>query len=102
MANKLYKTADEAIEEINNRVDYITTLIPSEILEGRTGWVIEENQREAIEAAEADRESKYPSFDRIVSHFGHGCSLRSVVKKARKIGKLNPKLEQLFNDSVAL
>lgn len=101
MTNEKYQTADEAIEEIKNRATEITALIPSELLEAKYSKLIEDNLGRSIEAIEKDRNFKFANFDRLVSQFGYGCSLRAVVRKAKKINQLSPELEKLFLESIA-
>jgi len=101
MPSKKYQTADEAIEEIKNRATEITALIPSELLKVKYSKVIEDNLDRSIEAIEKDRDFKFADFDRLVYQFGYGCSLRAVVRKAKKINQLSPELENLFSESIA-
>lgn len=101
MTNKKYQTADEAIEEIKNRATLVATLIPSELLIAKYSKLIKDNLAKAIETIEKDRNFKFANFDRLVYQFGYGCSLRAVVRKAKKINQLSPELEKLFLESIA-
>ena len=95
MTNK-YQTADEAIEEIKLRTTLIISLIPDELLQSKYSELIENNSTHSIEMIEKDRSYKFANFDRLVNQFGYGCSLRAVVRKARKINQLSTELEKLF------
>lgn len=101
MINKKYQTADEAIEEINNRAILVAALIPSELLKAKYSELIKSNLEYSIAMIEKDRNSKIANFDRLVYQFGYGCSLRAVVRKAKKINQLSPELEKLFLESIA-
>lgn len=102
MAEQKYQTADDAIGEINSRADFITTLIPDELLEAKYSELIKRNLVKSIAAIEKDRGYQFANFDRQVNQFGYGCSLRAVVRKAKKINQLSPELEKLFSESIIL
>jgi len=100
LLNQNYETADEAVSEIKARVELITSLIPQQLLDEKYQAQINDKADEARASIEAERNSAIQAFDPIVKRFGYGCSLRAVVRKAKKLDQLNPRLDRLFQDSV--
>lgn len=72
MANKNYKTANDAIKAINKKADELLNRVPSEFgndFSEKLIKLVKQNRDEAIASIESDRNSKFPSFDRIVNWF---------------------------------
>ncbi len=90
-------TADTAIEEISNRISTVLAVMPASQME-KSLAIIENNKAKSLAQIEKDRNYKYANFDRIVSQFGYGCSLRAIIHRAKKAGDMTDDLQTLFNN----